>query len=597
MLLKLALSSIKTRLKDYIVLLIGLVMAISIFYMFETLALNSSFIDENSMISAVGFVFHAGSILLAIITVAYTMYATSFLFSLRQQEFGMYMTLGAKKRKISLIMFIETMFIGLCSLVIGLILGTVLASVVGNLLMKQLEFTSTTYAPFYVPSMVVTIIFFAILFLLAALFNLFRLTNVSILNLIHADSKAERIVIRKKAIVFKAILSIILLAIGYYTMIDIETTQFAGIIIALFTITFGTYLFFATFLPLIIQKMRDKQIKKSKRLNSFTYAQLSFRISQLSRVLATVAMLIALGMGAIAVGFAFQNNGVLLAEKMSPYDVVLANPTKAEQKVIRSMDFNEDFSYHFKTDSKTIYFNTQELKQNPPLTTSFSAIEKSKTYRLKEAPRNESTAWNNFIHFSVPDSFIGTRQIKFVDNTAFATQNLKENTLFIGKVPDFENSLESLKKLDQLEKDSHGEDTQVMSKYASYAQYKIFANGTVFMGFFLGFAFLAMMASSLMFKILTGATQDIRRYQMLEKIGVKRKLLVQSIQKEMFLIFLFPGIIGFVHVAIGMKMFGFLLINPYYRFFIPVLLFLAIYGIYYFITVWLYKSIVLKKDK
>lgn len=97
MLLKLALSSIKTRLKDYIVLLIGLVMAISIFYMFETLALNSSFIDENSMISAVGFVFHAGSILLAIITVAYTMYATSFLFSLRQQEFGMYLTLGAKK--------------------------------------------------------------------------------------------------------------------------------------------------------------------------------------------------------------------------------------------------------------------------------------------------------------------------------------------------------------------------------------------------------------------------------------------------------------------------------------------------------------------
>lgn len=493
-------------------------------------------------------------------------------------------------------MFIETMFIGLCSLVIGLILGTVLASVVGNLLMKQLEFTSTTYAPFYVPSMVVTIIFFAILFLLAALFNLFRLTNVSILNLIHADSKAERIVIRKKAIVFKAILSIILLVIGYYAMIDIETTQFMGIIVALFTITFGTYLFFATFLPLIIQKMRDKQIKKSKRLSSFTYAQLSFRISQLSRVLATVAMLIALGMGAIAVGFAFQNNGVLLAEKMSPYDVVLANPTKAEQKVIRSMDFNEDFSYHFKTDSKMIYFNTQELKQNPPLTTSFSATEKSKTYRLKEAPRNDSTAWNNFIQFSVPDSFIGTRQIKFVDNAAFTTQNLKENTLFIGKVPDFENSLASLKKLDQLEKDRHGEDAQVMSKYASYAQYKIFANGTVFMGFFLGFAFLTMMASSLMFKILTGATQDIRRYQMLEKIGVKRKLLVQSIQKEMFLIFLFPGIIGFVHVAIGMKMFGFLLINPYYRFFIPVLLFLAIYGIYYFITVWLYKSIVLKKS-
>ena len=42
-------------------------------------------------------------------------------------------------------------------------------------------------------------------------------------------------------------------------------------------------------------------------------------------------------------------------------------------------------------------------------------------------------------------------------------------------------------------------------------------SGTMFMGFFLGIAFLAMMASSLMFKILTGASRDVRRYEMLRK--------------------------------------------------------------------------------
>lgn len=92
MLLKLALSSIKSRLKDYIVLLLGLVMSISIFYMFETLAMNKTFIEENSIITAVSFVFQAGSVLLAIITITYCLYANSFLFSLRQKEFGMYMT-------------------------------------------------------------------------------------------------------------------------------------------------------------------------------------------------------------------------------------------------------------------------------------------------------------------------------------------------------------------------------------------------------------------------------------------------------------------------------------------------------------------------
>ncbi|EUJ33679.1 ABC transporter permease [Listeria floridensis FSL S10-1187] len=595
MIFKLALSSMKSRLKDYVVLLIGLVMAISIFYMFETLALNDAFIKENSMISAVGFVFHAGSVLLAIITVAYTIYATSFLFSLRQQEFGMYMTLGAKKRKISLIMFIETMFIGLCSLVIGLVLGTVLASVVGNLLMKQLDFTSTTYAPFYLPSLFTTVAFFVILFLLAALFNLFRLSKVTALDLVHAESKAEHIVIRKKAVIFKAILSVILLVIGYYVMIDIRNTQFAGIIIALFAITSGTYLFFATFLPLVIKKLRDKQIKKSKRLNSFTYAQLSFRISQLSRVLATVAMLIALGMGAIAVGFAFQNNGILLAERTAPYDVAIANPTKAEQDVIDTMKFKEDFQYRFKTDAKTIYFNLKELKEHKPLGTNFTTSGMAEAKRINANPDTDSADWNQLLRSSIPLSIIGERDIKFVENDVFAQQAGKSGVLFFGKVPDFESSLTSLEKLDKLEqkRDSEG----IMSKYATYTNYKMFASGTVFMGFFLGFAFLTMMASSLMFKILTGATQDIKRYQMLEKIGVRRRLLEHSIRKEMFLIFLFPGIIGFIHVAIGMEMFSFLMVNPYYRFFIPVLLFLAIYSIYYFITVWLYKGIVLKKAK
>lgn len=101
MLLKLSLSGIKSKLKDYIVLLVGLVMSSSIFYMFETLAMNDAFLKQNSMISAVSFVFQAGSVLLGIITIVYILYANTFLLSLRQKEYGMYMTLGAKKKKLA----------------------------------------------------------------------------------------------------------------------------------------------------------------------------------------------------------------------------------------------------------------------------------------------------------------------------------------------------------------------------------------------------------------------------------------------------------------------------------------------------------------
>ena len=99
MLFKLSRHSMKKMLKDYMVLLIGLVISISIFYMFQTMAMNSEFTKDNSLISSIRLVFWVGAILLSFITVFYIIYANSFLLTLRRKELGMYMMLGAKKKK------------------------------------------------------------------------------------------------------------------------------------------------------------------------------------------------------------------------------------------------------------------------------------------------------------------------------------------------------------------------------------------------------------------------------------------------------------------------------------------------------------------
>ncbi|PGK55515.1 ABC transporter permease, partial [Bacillus thuringiensis] len=151
------------------------------------------------------------------------------------------------------------------------------------------------------------------------------------------------------------------------------------------------------------------------------------------------------------------------------------------------------------------------------------------------------------------------------------------------------------KKIDDLQLEKYKDVTaeNLFSKYQIYTDSYAMASGTVFMGFFLGVAFLAIMASCLMFKILSGSSKDIVRYEMLWKIGVRHELLVKSIYKELFLVFLFPGIVGMIHVLMGMKIFGFILIDPYFRIWLPLLIFVIIYSIYYFITVQLYKGIVL----
>ena len=139
MLWKLSLTGIKGRLKDYIVLFSGLVMASAIFYMFQSMASNEEFLKNNSTIGVVVIIFHFGTVLLGIITFAYILYANSFLMSMRQKDYAMFMMLGAKGRKIAQMIFIETFFVGIIATITGALAGIGLTKIVNDLLVQQLN--------------------------------------------------------------------------------------------------------------------------------------------------------------------------------------------------------------------------------------------------------------------------------------------------------------------------------------------------------------------------------------------------------------------------------------------------------------------------
>ncbi|OQR55961.1 FtsX-like permease family protein [Bacillus sp. CDB3] len=610
MLFKLSMSGLTSKLKDYIVLLVGLVISISIFYMFQTLGLNEAFLKSNSTIGHIVFVFHAGTVLLAIITFFYVLYANSFLLSLRQKEFGMYMMLGAKKQKITLLMFMETIIIGVASLVIGIVVGVGLAEGIGQLLMKQLEFTGGGYQAFYVPSMTVTCIFFFVLFVLSAIMNSIKLSRITVLQLVHADSNTDRVSVKGAKTVIFAILGIILLAIGYASMIYMDKLRKSGIFYALFTVTPGTYLLFGTFLPLIIKKLKSNKKRTEKGLNAFTFAQLNFRINSLTKVLATVAMLVALGAGAISGGMAFQNNVALSVDVAEIYDVAIHNPKAEEKKILDGITFKEKSEYRYKTDDKYVYYVKEDLEKNRPfvqdrekMKAGVRDLAKLKKRVSEELPLGDfsrnSPEWKYAFKTLEPPYVHPNRTIKIVDQKMYDGLKGTDGTVFIGKTDDFLTYKKEWKQIDELQlikyKDVHVHSSQI-SKYGMYNDIYGFSSGTVFMGFFLGIAFLAMMASCLMFKILSGASSDITRYQMLRKIGVRRELLTKSIYKELFLVFLFPAIVGIVHVLVGMNIFSTFLVDPYFRIWLPIVIFVVIYTMYYLITVQLYKGIVLPKE-
>ncbi|MEK4737562.1 MULTISPECIES: ABC transporter permease [Bacillus] len=624
MLFKLSRHSMKKMLKDYMVLLIGLVISISIFYMFQTMAMNSEFTKDNSLISSIRLVFWVGAILLSFITVFYIIYANSFLLTLRRKELGMYMMLGAKKKKVAQLLFIETFGMGIVSIIIGILVGIVLASVAGNFLMNGMEISAKgNYASVYTPAILVTSIFFLILFFITGLMNSFRLLRKTELELIREDETQDEVKKSKTRTVIMTVLGVLLVSTGYYFMVNIKMFAELGFIIATIVTTVGTYFIFSSLLPLFVMKIKGNKKRNETGLNSFTYAQLRFRVTSLSRVLGTVAMLIALGAGAMTAGMAFQKNVGIMTDFSRVYDVVIHDPNEQDKAALKEMEIVEESKYKYKVDGEAVYYLRNDLTEKPPLISDHFDTKTLKeparkrvatpltepVYSALEAPEVANKLprmpkdWEDAVvrEIQITHNQFNGKPVRIADEEHYKGIQGTEHTVTLAKVDDMKKYKPLLTEIDKRQKEqiekTTGTKVELYTKMTIYQFVNSFMSGTMFMGFFLGIAFLAMMASSLMFKILTGASRDVRRYEMLRKIGVRRIMLTKSIYKEISYLFIFPAIIGISHVLVGLNLFSFILVDPFVKVWMPIGIFLVIYFIYYWITVQLYKGMVMPKEE
>jgi putative ABC transport system permease protein len=575
-------------------------MASAIFYMFESMASNEAFLKSNSIISMVVFIFRFGSVLLGIITFAYILYANSFLMAMRQKDYAMFMMLGAKGRKIAQMIFIETFLVGIAATAVGSLLGIGLASGVNTLLVNQLNLQISHYAAFNLQALVVTLAFFSILFLIAAIFNARAIAKKSILALLRETSTPAQVKQRPFMLFLQTVLGICSLAVGYYMMSDLMKFQLVGIGVALVTIILGTYLVFRSVIITILSLLKRTDAIALKRLNNFTLSQLSFRIRDYTQMLSMVAMLFALALGALTVGLGFKNEIPIMAKSVAPYDLYLNNAQNASDEKVAALKPTLDVTYSLKETDDTLYYNKDQFNKNNLFSTSTNQLSIDVTYNKLSGDQlaKDITAQDQLRSYLLPEQ--RGKEIQVVDQTAFDTINAPESSLRMVQVKDFQASYDALHELAQTNQETNTTetaDTNFSQRVFVYDTYNGLFSGFEFMGFFLGIAFLTMLASCLMFKILSGANSDIQRYTMLKKIGTRTSLLKGSIRKEIGVLFLVPGILGMIHVLFGLQMFTTLMIDPYHDLWLPFGIFIALYAIYYVVTIWLYTNIVLRPNK
>ncbi|GBG93667.1 antimicrobial peptide ABC transporter permease protein [Ligilactobacillus salitolerans] len=601
MLRKLAFTGIKSRIRDYLVLFTGLVISSAVFYMFEAIATNPEFLKSSTNgMSLVSFIFQTGSVLLTLISLVYIFYANSFLLSMRQHDYGMFLVLGARPKKIGSLILAETLVIGLISSVIGIVIGVGLTGTLGGYLMELvLQDKLAHFQSLYLPAVFITLVLYMVLFIIAGLLNRRKLIKTPVLALLKGEREPNRPRLKPISAAIQIILGLGLLASGYFAMAKLTKLREIGIFFALVVIVLGSYfLFNAVFVGAVILLKKTKWAGRG--LNNFTLSQLSFRIRNYTKILATVSLLFALALGAITVGMGFGKKTEMFSQGASAYTMALRDPSAAVKKQVKALDLEQQASYTQKKVKNTLYFEKEEFDQNPLQDVPdnwFDRAAHGKVQKISFQKLNGSQLQKNpgALYSIAQENF--DQEIKLVSTSKFNALQAPRQEFYLFRVKDIQKAQPQLEKIVRtLYPKKHQQmRTMIPGGYASYLQAKQMFGGFEFMGFFLGIAFLAMLASCLMFKILSGANSDRQRYEMLNKLGVRPRVLRQSISREIMTLYALPGVLGIAHVLFGLQMFKPLLITPYQGIWLPFTIFIILYLLYFWVTVKLYEHIVLPK--
>ncbi|MFQ8893330.1 MAG: FtsX-like permease family protein [Clostridium sp.] len=286
MLFKLSLKNIKKSFKDYAIYFLTLILGVAIFYVFNSMDSQQAMLDISSstreIIKLMLSLLAGVSVFVSFILGFLIVYANNFLIKRRKKEFGVYMTLGMGKGKISKILFIETLIIGIISLIVGLIIGIFASQLMSVVVAKMFEADMTGYKfVFSQAAMVKTIIYFGIMYLLVMIFNTVTISNYNLIDLLTASKKNEKVKLKnKKLSVFMFLVSIGILALAYYKVTsDANILSGKQLLMAIALGVVGTFLFFWSLSGFLLKLIQSNKKIYLKDLNAFVLRQIDSKIN------------------------------------------------------------------------------------------------------------------------------------------------------------------------------------------------------------------------------------------------------------------------------------------------------------------------------
>lgn len=603
------------------------------------------------------------SVVISLVLAFLIIYANQFLLKRRKKELGIYMMLGMKKGRISRIFAGETFCVGVIALGVGLIFGFILSQGASLIVLKLFAIELDKYQlVFSIGAFQQTMICFALIFFIVMLFNVWSVSNVQLISLLTASRKNENI--NTENHVFPVLMFVLsFFCIGtagilFYRNGILPSRKNISFQIAGIALAIGSFLLFCSLAAVFSQFASSNKKFYLKGLNTFLVRQIGSKIRTNYVIMTIVCGLLTITICAVSIGSSTALAMNELAQSATPYDLNVlsdvdidgdssiadylatcdvqitdyaenmeqisiyeADMTYAElfdgQKVnlwaidedmpeikvsaISISDFNLALSMQGKEPvtlkageyllncnyKGTFQYTSEALSNHPELTIGGVTLRRASEELLQETYYMTSVGNNDRGTLIVPDSVAATLS--------------KDINVLLVQYKQGINTSEVLQKMIPIGLDeTHG--YRYTEKNMMYDMFYGINALVTFLCCYIGLVFLLVCAALLALKQLTETTDNIYRYNLLQKLGAKRRQINRTLYAQTAVFFAVPlavaGIYSILLVGKGMEIVEeFMNLHISTNVGITVVLFLIVYGSYFLATYLSCKRMVIEQDE
>ncbi len=566
---KLAFRNVRRSIRDYTVYFLTLTFGVCLFYVFSALDGQSvmRFLAQNGNpnVEAIFMLVGVLSAFVAVVLAGLILYANQFLMKRRKRELGTYALLGMPTGRVARLLVVETLLIGLAALVSGVALGLLGSWALDKLTIAMFLDTPEDIFTFSLSWAAAgkTALYFGVIFLLVMAFTGASVSRAKLIDLIRSGRTNEEISRRPLWLsVVLFLLGCLCLGAAYALLLlrgllRIDPLWFGMLGLG----TLGTFLIFRSLSGFLL-RLTKGHTGYYKGLNMFVLRQWSGRVHTncLSNTVISILLLLAIGVTACSVGL----NDTITATVggQTPYDLTVLNYGD-ETGAYLPADIGELFREigvepevcFASVESVTVYYNDPEVT-GVPAAGYYAAVALSDYDRLM-AERALPQLGTLDSPIRTPNAIVNGPAAEgvVVVPDAMLSQLLPRRQMVNINYAGDPSQVDDLVRMSLDEAENFAPGLTVMMNYKLDNYYDLMGAKilVLYMGLYLGLVFLLTAAAVLALQQLSQAVDNVRRYELLSKLGAPESMRRRALVRQVALAFLLPLVLGVIHAFVGMK--------------------------------------------